>query len=168
MAMIAVFVSRMRQISGVGDTKLRNYGDSFLGLIAQYSQAHGLAQDVAPPARSTSLFQDPGANKPAPGLKLTLSHHQAFQLFRDGAVIEDVMHQMNRSRKTIFDYLGAYIRSEKPKSIRPWVKDEVYNKIAAAARLVGTGQLKPIFLALGETIDYDQIRLVVTHLAAQS
>jgi hypothetical protein len=44
------------------------------------------------------------------------------------------------------------------------VADDLYNKIAEAARRVGTEKLKPIFVALGERIGYEQISLVRAHL----
>jgi hypothetical protein len=47
------------------------------------------------------------------------------------------------------------------------VSNVVYERIASAARQVGTDRLKPIFLALGEHISYDDIRLVLAHLAAK-
>jgi ATP-dependent DNA helicase RecQ len=88
----------------------------------------------------------------------------AFGLFRQKAVIEDVMHQTGRARSTVLDYLSEFIREERPASIATWVPDAEYQRIASAARQVGTDRLKPIFLALGEQVPYDQIRLVVTHL----
>ena len=35
---------------------------------------------------------------------------------------------------------------------------------AEAQRTTGADRLRPIFLALGESVSYDEIRLVVTHL----
>ncbi|HYT94705.1 MAG TPA: helix-turn-helix domain-containing protein, partial [Gemmataceae bacterium] len=67
----------------------------------------------------------------------------------------------------IVDYLTLFIRHERPASIGPWIKDDLYQRIAAAARQVGTERLKPIFLALGEQVPYDDIRLVVAHLQAR-
>jgi hypothetical protein len=43
-----------------------------------------------------------------------------------------------------------------------------YERVAEAARTVGTDRLKPIWLALGEAVDYDEIRLVVAHLQARA
>ncbi len=74
------------------------------------------------------------------------------------------MHQTGRARTTVLDYLGDFIREERPASIAAWVPDQEYGRIASAARQVGTDRLKPIYLALGELVPYDQIRLVVTHL----
>jgi ATP-dependent DNA helicase RecQ len=148
-------LERMRSIYGVGDTKLRDFGARFLEVISDHCRRNGLARDQAsaPPAI------------PAVGhVKVTARHTVAFGLFRQGAVIEDVMHQTGRSRSTVCDYLRDFILSEKPASIAVWVTDEVYQRVLSAARQVGTERLKPIFVALGEKVSYDEIRLVVAHL----
>jgi ATP-dependent DNA helicase RecQ len=157
-------LDRMRPIYGVGDAKLRRFGDRFLAVINEQCGRRALTRDV--PAASGPLFSE--ARKPAAPPKVTPRHVIAFDLFKQGCVVEDVMHQMNRSRGTILDYLAEYIRSERPASIATWIPDEVYQRVAAAVRQVGTERLKPIFLALGEKVDYDTIRLVVAHLLAQS
>jgi uncharacterized protein YpbB len=91
----------------------------------------------------------------------------AFELFRQGTVLEDAMHQLGLSRSTLCDYLSEYIRLEKPASIAEWVEEGVYLRVASAARQVGTERLKPIFLFLGEAVPYDLIRLAVAHLQAR-
>jgi ATP-dependent DNA helicase RecQ len=96
---------------------------------------------------------------------VTGSRAVAFDLFREKAAIEDVMHQTERTRSTIMDYLAEFIRQERVDDISAWVPKELYDQVAAAARQVGSEPLKPIFIALGEKIPYDVIRLVVTHVA---
>jgi ATP-dependent DNA helicase RecQ len=153
-------LERMRSIYGVGDAKLRRFGEGFLTLLNEQCSRRALSRDVV--VESKSLFSE--APKTVEPPRVTPRHVIAFDLFRQHNVIEDVMHQMNRSRGTVVDYLMEYIRSEKPASITTWVPDETYQRVAAASRQVGTERLKPIFLVLGESVDYDTIRLVVTHL----
>jgi hypothetical protein len=43
-----------------------------------------------------------------------------------------------------------------------------HDRVVEAARRVGTDRLKPIYLALGEQVDYDAIRLVLAHLQGRS
>jgi ATP-dependent DNA helicase RecQ len=150
-------LERMRAVYGVGETKLRDFGSRFLALITDHCKQQGLSLDQA---------RAPAA-EPQTAVRVTLRHVVAFELFRQGAVIEDVMHQLNRSRSTVVDYLRDFILSEKPATIASWVADDVYQRVAAAARQVGTERLKPIFLALGEKVSYDDIRLVVAHLETQ-
>jgi ATP-dependent DNA helicase RecQ len=66
----------------------------------------------------------------------------------------------------VFDYLCDFIREERPTSISAWVAEGLCQRITAAARQVGTERLKPIFLALGEQVPYDDIRVVVTYLTS--
>jgi ATP-dependent DNA helicase RecQ len=152
-------LERMRAVYGVGDTKLRDFGERFLELVGHYSRSHGLSLDIS---RTT-----PTRSAPAPERKTVRSTAAglAFALFREGTAIEDVMHQLNRSRATVYDYLADFIRAERPSSVAAWVADDVYARVAEAARQCGTERLKPIFLALGEKLDYDTIRIVLAHLA---
>jgi ATP-dependent DNA helicase RecQ len=149
-------LERMRSVSGIGDMKLREYGDRFLRLLDEFCQAHELSRDNA--AAQERLSQPRPA---APPTNPVRAH--AYKLFREGAVIEDVMHQTGRARATVCDYLCQFIREERPASIETWVPAEVYARVAAAANQVGAERLKPIYLALGESVSYDLIRLVVTH-----
>ena len=77
------------------------------------------------------------------------------------------MHQTGRARKTVCDYLAEFIREEQPASIKAWVPNTLYDRIAMVARRVGTERLKPIFIELGEQVPYDEIRWVVTHLSSK-
>jgi ATP-dependent DNA helicase RecQ len=152
---------RMRLVSGVGDAKLRAYGERFVQAIRDHCQEAGLLLDQSPGLVRTVEARPP-SSRPNPQRTL------AFELFREGAAIEDVMHQSGRSRSTVVDYLGEFIREERPKSIAAWVSADVYQRVAAAARQFGTERLKPLFIALGEKVSYDEIRLVVTHLTAMA
>ena len=152
-------LEKMHLIYGVGEAKLRDLGERFLQVIDNHCRDRGLLRDQA--ARSVAVLP---AAKPARGSSPI--RDLAFALFRQGAVIEDVMHQTNRARATVIDYLCDYLREEQPASISAWVSEERYQKITAAARQVGTERLKPIFIALGEQVPYDDIRVVVTHLTS--
>ncbi|HZT79806.1 MAG TPA: DNA helicase RecQ [Gemmataceae bacterium] len=150
----------MRLVYGVGEAKLRDFGERFLQVMDEYCRDHGLSRDNAAPARK--------AEAPRPSSRPNPMRTLAFDLFRREAVVEDVMHQTGRARSTVVDYLAEFIREQRPGSVAAWVADDVYQQVAAAARKVGTAQLKPIYLALGEQVPYDDIRLVVAHLQAQS
>jgi ATP-dependent DNA helicase RecQ len=152
---------RMRLVYGVGEAKLRDFAAGFLTVIAEHGEKHGLAMDV--PAAAPSRKTEPAAPKPP-----SLRQHSMNALFQQELAIEDVMHQSNLARSTVMDYLARFISSERPASIRAWVDDETYQRVVEAARQVGTDRLKPIFIALGEKVGYDLIRLVLAHLATSS
>jgi ATP-dependent DNA helicase RecQ len=71
------------------------------------------------------------------------------------------------SRSTVVVYLCDYIRTEKPASLQPWIDASKIERIIAAARQHGTERLKPIFVALEEKVEYDEIRIVVAGMKAK-
>ena len=124
-----------------------------LAKVQDYCQGKGLAMDLA--------ARPPKREQPVKVAAPTGTRAVAFDLFRDQAAIEDVMHQTGRTRATTMDYLADFIRLEKVDDISAWVPRELYDQIAAVARKEGTDRLKPIFIGLGEKVPYDVIRLVV-------
>jgi len=150
-------LENMKMIYGIGNNKLRDYGDEFLQVVLRHCRERNLPSDLslAPPR-----IEEPAKKAIAPGSP----RGRAIDLFREGCVIEDVMHQLGKSRATVLDYLKDYIELDRPESILGWVSEEVYQKVAAAVEKVGTARLKPIFIELEEKVPYDEIRLVVAHL----
>jgi ATP-dependent DNA helicase RecQ len=148
----------MRAIYGIGATKLLNFGSRFLELLDAHCRRHSLSRDnmTAPRAPEPSRL----STRPNPARDL------AFTWFRKETAIDEVAKQTGRERSTLYGYLEEYIRSERPASIAPWIAEELYQRIAAAARRVGLDRLKPIYLALGERVSYDDIRIVRAHLLA--
>jgi ATP-dependent DNA helicase RecQ len=146
----------LRLVYGVGEAKLRDHGPQVLQLINDHCERTGLPRDVPTKPRPVA---EPVALRPPTGTKA-----QAFDLFRQGLAVEDVMHQTGRARTTVMDYLAEFIRAEKADDVSPWVAQDVYDRIASVARRVGTARLKPIFIELNEQQSYDEIRVVVAHL----
>jgi ATP-dependent DNA helicase RecQ len=150
-------LEKLRLIYGVGDTKLRDLGPAFLELLTKHCQEQTLSRDnAAGPLKSVEPKR--ASVRPNPQRDL------AFRLFREGAVIEDVMHQTGRGRSAVLDYLAEYIRETQPPSITCWVNGDIENRVREAVRKVGMERLKPIYLELGEQISYDDIRLVVAKM----
>lgn len=167
---------RLRQISGVGDVKLREFGQRFLEAIGEHCREGGLAMDVASSSRgATSLFNTtsvaaskvvPSAPLPSlPNVKAPTA--QESDLFRREASIGDVMIQLGRARNVVIDSLCEYIQRERPVSIATWVPDLTYRRVVNAVRTAGANKVRPIVLALGESVSAEEVRLVLAHLAAR-
>ncbi len=148
-------LERMRLLYGVGEKKLRDFGEAFLEVIRNYCDANDVKLD--PMTRVPTLAPIRTAARPSPVREL------ACRLFREQCAVEDVMHQTGRSHSTVMGYLAEWIRDERPESIQTWVTPEIYRRVAEAAKKVGTDRLKPIFVKLAEQVPYDTIRLVVAH-----
>src|SRR5262249_3893395 len=110
----------------------------------------------------------PARDLPRLGSRPNPQRELAFNLFRRGVGIEEVARQTGRERSTLYGYLEEYVREERPPTLAAWVPDELYQQVAAATRRVGTDRLKPIYLALGERVSYDDIRIVRAHIVARA
>jgi ATP-dependent DNA helicase RecQ len=152
-------LERMRLVYGIGEMKLRAYGEPFLELIVAHCRQHKVGMDNRV---ASSKKEEPRKVEARPGS----TPHHAVELFKKGASVEEVMRHTGRTLSTVQNYLCEFIRRERPTSISAWVGDDVYTRVAAAARQVGTDRLKPIFVALGEKVSYDDIRLVLAHMQA--
>jgi ATP-dependent DNA helicase RecQ len=147
----------LKRISGMGQRKCQDFGAKLLERIIDYAQMQGLSvdnfSDDAPsprPPRPRRDAVDPGAAK-----------GKAFQLFREGCVLEDVMHQTGRSRGTCVDYLAQYIKAERPEDVTRWIDPKLLSRIAPVVEQLGSDKLKPIFDALEGKVTYDDIRLAL-------
>ncbi len=147
---------RMRMVSGIGDVKLRDFGESFLEVIRSHATEHKLATDLPPPRESAT--RAPVSTKISPAKQLS------FSFFREGLSLDEVAKRTKLARSTVAGHLADFIQLEKPKSIAAWVPAKLAKRIAVAAKEHGHAFLKPIFLALNEEASYDEIRTVVTFL----
>ncbi len=147
---------RMRMVSGIGDVKLRDFGEAFLTLVRLHAHEHSLATDLPPPRDLPP--------PPPPSGKLSVAKLHSFELFRKGIALDAVIAQTKLARSTVADHLADFIRMEKPKSIAHWVTEELQVRIAAVAEEHGTARLKPAYLALNEEVGYEVIRIVFAFL----
>lgn len=151
-------MEKLRLVYGIGDAKLREFGKVLLQRVRRYCEEKELLQDVAVRWEAAPL---PPTKAPT-GKRAT-----AFDLFRERAVVEDVMHQTQLSRSTIMDYLADYVARERVADISLWISSETQAKIIKVAAEVGMERLKPIYIALDEKVPYEEIRLVVALLMSR-
>jgi ATP-dependent DNA helicase RecQ len=137
---------QMRRVSGVGEAKLRDFGARFLEAIG------GPGGGPAAPAGEE------------PRREPVDERAEAFGLFRQGMSVERVMERLGQGHGNVLEYLHDYVRTERPRSLAPWVADHDYQRITAAARRFGTDRVQPLVVALGEQIPAETIRLVLEHL----
>ncbi len=149
-------LDQFRQVRGVGEKKLNDYGDQFITAISEYCSERDITMDVIPPT--------PKAIQPLPKSSSTgpsAAAIRAFPLFRKGDSIENICRQLNRASSTVEGYLVEYIRHEKIADPKAWVSPGVIERVTKAAGQFGTERLKPIYDALGGSVSYDEIRVVV-------
>jgi ATP-dependent DNA helicase RecQ len=146
-------------VRGVGESKRQDYGPAFVEAIVEYCRSNAIELDAAPApaeARATPPPREGGLNASAVA---------AFEYFRAGATIDEVMQRMGRARSTVAGYLQNYLRQQRVDDPSPWVARETARRIEEALEVVGPGPLKPVFEHLGGETSYDDIRIVATCLA---
>lgn len=151
-------------IRGIGQRKLEELGERFVAHIITYCREHKLQTDVVEGTRRRSL-PDPDQPRGRTRARPHSSRHAAaFALFAKGRSIEEVAQELQRSRRTVTNYLLEYIEQHRPQQLHPWVNDEMYAKVAEAASHLGTRHVGPIFDRLGGLVSHEIIRLVTRHL----
>jgi ATP-dependent DNA helicase RecQ len=147
------------QVVGVGEKKLKDYGDEFLEVINNHCNEKELAQDIAPAATPKPIAETKTG--------INVSSIAAFEFFRQGASVDTVAAKMNRANSTVSGYLTDYLKHDKVVDSSPWVAADVAEQIKQAIHEVGNERLKPIHEQLGGEIGYNEIRIVATCCANQ-
>ena len=152
-------IPAMHMVYGIGEKKLAEFGEAFIALIDEHCGTGGLARDCHAAAAATVAPPKTSSRPPAQEKQL------AMKLFGQQKSLEEVARQTGRAMSTVNNYLCDYIREEQPVSLDPWVLPDVYRLVSETIDRLQATALKPVFVALGETISYDQIRLVMAHKA---
>jgi ATP-dependent DNA helicase RecQ len=155
-------IDKLRLVYGIGEKKLTDFGEEFLTIIDDHCAARGLPRDVPNMGPKLAPAEPIGGSR----LRVKLPDAQkrlALKLIAQGCPIDEIVEQTQRAKSTINGFIEEYIRDAKPDHIDAYVPRKTYERVAAAMDEVGGSRLKPIFLALGESVPYDDIRLVIAH-----
>ncbi len=157
-------MQNFRLIYGIGENKLNNLGPKVVPFVTNHCAAKNLTTDqFAVPKEAPAATSGVGLVRPPTNAQ----KQQAFQMFRQGASIDEVAQQIGRARSTTTEYLADFIALERPASIAAWIPDRMYKQVADVQRQLATDRLKPLFLALNEQVPYDQIRLILAHIQSR-
>jgi ATP-dependent DNA helicase RecQ len=155
------------QVRGVGQRKREEFGRLFVEAIGAYAGETGVALDIVPATESSGSL--PSVGRVGEGAERrsgpALSAVAAFEHFRRGASIDEVMQRLSRARSTVYGYLNEYLRHEQVTDPSPWLDAATVRRIEMAIDEVGAQRLKPIFDRLDGQVPYDQIRIVATCVA---
>ncbi len=150
-------LANLRMIHGIGDAKIAAFGQRTIDFLNGQCAQRQLTRDQP----LTTKFTERAV------VTITATRQEAFDMFRSGATIAAVAQTTGRKSSTVHEYLAHYIEQTRPANIDCWLDRPTYEKISAVVKEMGDGWAKPIFIALGETVSYDQIRLVIAHMRTQ-
>ena len=139
-------------ISGVGNRKLRQYGQIFTHEIQSFCQENGLPAVTEPVSSEGPLSP--------PQTALTNTHFVTLQLYQQGLTPAEIAAERDLRLGTITDHLARLLEAAHPIDLNRLVSAERQQTICQAIDKVGSVSLRTIRDHLGETYDYNEIRLV--------
>ncbi len=147
-------------VSGVGQSKARQYGERFVATIGEYARSHGLECDVDPSVR------------PAPKPKRTrrqrstvdLARGLAYGRFERGESVSAVAAAIERRTAVAVKYLLDFIRDRGLTSPEPWVDRATFDRVAKIAEEAGTARPMKIVRGLNGDADYDAVQIAIACL----
>lgn len=151
----------LKQITGFGDAKIRLYGEEFLSIIREYSDAHELESRISEKEEKTLRKRKKGLNnlRPAKESKET-TKAISYRMFNEGKSLDEIARTRGFNIQTIEGHLSHYIRmgelpieklmdSEKLAILEPHIKEFTGDSII---------QLKE---KLGDKFSFGEIRMAL-------
>jgi ATP-dependent DNA helicase RecQ len=147
------------RISGVGETKLAQFGDQFLSVIRSHASQNGL------PEKSNPTVRAPGHSRRQAGSTLDVTR----RLLSQGRSLDEIAAERGLTLTTIIGHAEALIDAGDELEldhIMPSPDRTV--EIRSAFEAAGTPMLSPVRELLGEGYSYEELRLVRLDLRRQN
>ncbi len=138
------------RISGVGETKLREFGGVFMAEITAHLRAN-----------PRQVFADDTLTSPAVMLRprLTETVMETLHFFRQGRSVEEIARLRRLTEGTIYGHLAAAIEAGETVDMNRLLSVEGQREIAAAFERHGWGNLSGAFEFLGGHYSHGQLRV---------
>jgi ATP-dependent DNA helicase RecQ len=166
-------VSSLLNISGVGQVKLRQYGETFLEVIKAYCAKHGIKetprQQKVPGSPSPTSVRGTGGDG-----EISQRTFLIAEEFNSGDTIQMLMERHGFVANTILDHLTKYLlagnklrHSNDLQSLISATPEQQQAAFAAFDELSPT-YLKPVFDKLNGALNYDDLKILrMMYLAAK-
>lgn len=155
-----VDLATFNMVKGVGETKLKDFGELFTERIKKFCTSHDLSENCQIEPKTERL------RKPRDKNQLSGSEVKAFACFAEGLSIKETADRLNRALSTTSSYMMTYIRHQLICDPSPWIDAAVIQEIHDIVAEFETdpewgGRLKPIFVKLKGRVSYEDIRIVL-------
>jgi len=145
-------VSSLLKISGVGQVKLRQFGEAFLEIIQSYCQKHELQEKPKEPTREKS-----DTNR---------RYIAVAEAYNAGETIPSLMERYHVSMSTILEHLSRYLaagnklRQGEDLQALTSSTPEQRQTVFAAFEELGPIFLRPVFDKLNSSLNYDELKVL--------
>lgn len=141
----------MSKIKGVGETKLKKYGDDFIGEIKKYLEDNNILVG-ADNGEDISIEEN---------FEKVKSHIETYNLFNNGVSLEEIAKKRDMRILTVQDHLIRCATEGYIVDFDKFINKEHEEIILKAVEEIGSTKLKPIKEALPPRIDYMEIKAVI-------
>ena len=145
-------VTSLLNISGVGQVKLRQYGDAFLEVIKAYCEKHGLKEKQKENVREKS-----DSNR---------RYVIVAEAYNSGETVQNLMERYHVTAGTILDHLARYLAAgntlRNGDDLQPLTSATLEQQKAAFATFdeLSPTFLKPVFDKLNGEMNYDELKIL--------
>jgi hypothetical protein len=143
----------LKNISGIGKSKLKRFGADLIGIVQKYCDEKNLTPKPTAP--------EPAA--PAKGNTKRVS----FNLYKAGKTIADIAAERNLAVSTIEGHL-AYFIARRELDISEFLTKEQVEEIAGFFEARKTESLSEAKAHFGDRFLYGQLRMVLEHMKTQT
>jgi ATP-dependent DNA helicase RecQ len=143
-------VSDLLMISGMGERKLRRYGDAFLQEIVNYCKLHNIEPKPLRHNRPESLIKQPK----------TSTVQTTLELYKQRLTMREIAQKRGMAVSTIASHLEKLILDGEDISVDSIVDPEKQQRIMQTLKELGMQALSPVKEKLGDGYSYEEIRLV--------
>ena len=143
------------RISGVGEKKLKEFGEAFMESIEEHLETYPKHQ-----------FQDVAPIEPT-GSKRTDTVEETLKMFQSGMDLEEIAAERKLKAGTIATHIATGFEAGQDLDINRVIEPKAQNEMAMAFKKTGFASLGATFRALGERYDYDQLKIYRAYLQKQ-
>lgn len=149
--------AELAKISGLGNIKIKQYGDEILDIINEFCEANGLEG-------SKNTIKE--SVKPTKNLAKGSTQELSFTMFKEGNSIEEIAQIRNLSSSTIEGHLAEYVKNDLL-DIKMLIQEKKINVIREFILENPTLKNKELKDALGEEYSYGEIRMVYSSMTME-
>ncbi|SHJ85792.1 DNA helicase RecQ [Paramaledivibacter caminithermalis] len=142
----------MLKIRGVGEAKLKKYGDEFLHVISEYVKKHGMQSKTMV---DSMMIKEKKREERIP------SHIITFNMYREGKSLKEIAEERKIKQITVNNHIIRCAQEGLGVDLDEFIPLEYETLILDAIKRIGTERLKPIKEELPSEIDYLAIKAVI-------
>lgn len=146
---------QLLDISGVGEAKLKKYGEAFLEAIQKYVEEHNIDPKWTFKKKSKLIIEDEHLK----------THEITINFLKSGKSLQEAATERECTLQTIISHIQKYLSEGHPLDFRinfeELFDNDAEKLVLQAAEKVGIEKMAPIKNMLPDNITYDAIRAVI-------